>query len=73
MLQQLKTDTSFHLTRRPLFGLLNQPRMMDDDVVQSVERVAGETEVLGGNLPECPFVHHKSHLAWIGLERGPPR
>jgi hypothetical protein len=27
-------------------------------VEQSVERVAGETEVLGENLPQCHLVHY---------------
>jgi hypothetical protein len=34
-------------------------------VEHSVEwQLAGETEVLGENLPQFYFVHHKSHMTW---------
>jgi hypothetical protein len=42
-------------------------------VEQLVElRLAGETEVVGENLPQRHFVHYKSHMKRTGLEPRPP-
>jgi hypothetical protein len=50
---------------------LCQPRVIMI-MEKSVEWLAGETEVLGENLPQCRFVHHKSHTQPV-REPGPPR
>jgi hypothetical protein len=46
-------------------------RVIVEQLVES--RLAGETEVLGENLPQRHFVDHKSHMTIPGLEPGPPR
>jgi hypothetical protein len=48
-------------------GLLYQPWMMS--VEKLVERLAGEAEVLG-EMPQCRFVYHKSHMSRPGPPRG---
>jgi hypothetical protein len=47
--------------------------MMVVIVEQLVEwRLAGETEVIGENLPQRHSAHHKSHMTRPGFEPGPP-
>jgi hypothetical protein len=60
-----------HSALRPLRGLLCQPRVIMM-IEKLVEWLAGETEVLGENLPQCRFVHHKPHML-PGHEPEPPR
>jgi hypothetical protein len=40
-------------------------------VEQSVELLAGETGVLGENMPLFRFVHHKSHMTCQDSNPGP--
>jgi hypothetical protein len=61
-----------HSASRPFTGLLYLPRVIVR-MENLVEWIAGETEVLVGNLPRRHFVHHKSHFARPGIEPGPPR
>jgi hypothetical protein len=59
-----------HWALRPPIGLLYLPRVIMR-IDNSVEWwLAGETEVLGENLPQCHFVHHKSHMTWPGANPG---
>jgi hypothetical protein len=49
----------------------NPGRQMVKSVAQLVGwELTGETEALGENLPQCHFIHHKSHMTWPGLESG---
>jgi hypothetical protein len=59
-----------HSARQPFTGLLYLPRVIVR-MENFVESMAGETEVLGENLPRRDFDHHKSHLTRPGIEPGP--
>jgi hypothetical protein len=53
------------LLLQPFIGPLYQPWMLDGDdcgTISGMNDCAGETEVPGGNLPQCRSVHHRSHL-----------
>jgi hypothetical protein len=57
----IRSPNWVHSARRPLNGLLYLPRVivMMENLVKW--RLTGETEVLGENLPQRHFVHHKYH------------
>jgi hypothetical protein len=60
-----------HSTLWPLNGLLC-PSQVIMIMEKSVEWLAGETEVLRENLPQCRFVHHKPHMLPV-RKPGPPQ
>jgi hypothetical protein len=55
--------------------LLWQPRVIAKMIVEKLMecRLEGETEVLGENLPQRHFIHHKSHLTRPAFELCPQR
>jgi hypothetical protein len=54
-------------TNRPI---VPDPGGGDDGEIGGM--IGRETEVLGENLPQCRFVHHKPHML-TGRESRPPR
>jgi hypothetical protein len=64
-----------HLVCRALFGLLYQPRMIDDDECGAAGGMrigrGNQSAVLGENIPWCQFAHRNSNMTWRGLEPKP--
>jgi hypothetical protein len=52
-----------------------QPRMMNEGECGAVGgmRIGRGAEVLAESLPQCHFVHHKSHMTCPMLEPGSPQ
>jgi hypothetical protein len=60
-----------HSALRQPIGLLCQLRVIIMMMEKLVEWwLEGETEVLGANLPQCHFVHHKPHMLYPDANPG---
>jgi hypothetical protein len=65
-----------HSVRRPLTGLLYQSWMIDDDECGAISVVRigrGNRSTRRKPALVYHFVNHKSHMAWRGIEPGPPQ
>jgi hypothetical protein len=59
---------------RPLLARCTSPGWwIMTTVEQSMECLAGETKVLGENMSQCRFFHHKPHTTRTGLEPRRPQ
>jgi hypothetical protein len=66
---------SVHLVLRPQFGLLYQPRMIDDGDCGAIGGMIGRRNrnIRRKLAPVNHFAHHKSHMTWPGFKPGPPK
>jgi hypothetical protein len=71
MLWLLKGGYKRHLHNARGLELGNGCSMIVEKLVEWT--LPGETVVLGGNLPQRHFVHHKSHVTRPGIEPVSPR
>jgi hypothetical protein len=59
-----------HSVLQPPIRLLCQPRVITMMKKYVEWWLAGETEVLGENLAQYHFVHHKPHMFWLDANPG---
>jgi hypothetical protein len=62
------------LVRRPLVGVLSQPRMIDEPGSVGKMVIWQKTlEMLGEIFPQFFSVRHKIHMTWAGIESEPSK